>query len=167
MRVLRELGLEPVIREVVARGTPFLGICLGMQILFDHSEEDGGTDGLGLVGGSVKRFPRGVAPVADGPRDKVPHMGWNGVALRCAHPVFEGIESGSEFYFVHSYYAAPADPARTLGETRHCGVSFTSVVAAGNLVATQFHPEKSGRPGLNVLANFSRWDGAVPGPGTA
>lgn len=154
MRNLEELGLIPCLREAVRRGTPFLGICLGTQIIFECSEEDGGVTCVGLIPGSVARFR---------PPDrtmKVPHMGWNAVRLVKPHPVFRGIESESEFYFVHSYYPVPSDPAMRLGETEYGGVTFASAVCRGNVVATQFHPEKSGRIGLQLLRNFSQWDGS-------
>jgi imidazole glycerol-phosphate synthase subunit HisH len=153
MRNLRELKLIDPIRTVVGRGTPFLGICLGTQIIFEHSEEDGGTECVGLVPGTVKRF------TPDDPMCKIPQMGWNAVELTRAHPLIEGIEDGSEFYFVHSYYCAPSDESYTLGETDYAGVRFASAVGKGNLFATQFHPERSGRIGLRLLDNFRRWDG--------
>lgn len=153
MRTLEERGLGAALREAVARGTPFLGICLGMQILFERSEEDGGTAALAVLRGRVARFQPGTSG------DKVPHMGWNQVRFRRTHPVFAGIEDESEFYFVHSYYPAPAVPDDVLATTGYAGVTFASVVARDNLVATQFHPEKSGRLGLRVLENFCRWDG--------
>jgi len=153
MRTLARLGLADALREAARRKTPFLGICLGAQIIFERSEEDGGTPGLGLVRGSVCRF----RPCSPG--DKVPQMGWNSVISARPHPLFNGIESGSEFYFVHSYYPAPSDPADVLGETCYAGVSFASAIGRGNLAATQFHPEKSGRIGLRLLKNFSEWDG--------
>jgi glutamine amidotransferase len=159
MRNIRELGLAEVIRETVNSGKPFLGICLGTQIILESSEEDGGTGGLGVVQGSVKRFRP-----AD-PRDKVPQMGWNSVAIQRPHPVFAGIEDNSEFYFVHSYYPAPARSSDILGETGYAGVRFASAIGFRNLVATQFHPEKSGRIGLRLLDNFIRWDGTLPAGG--
>lgn len=146
MRRLRERGLDDAIREFYRSGRPVLGVCLGLQLLFEWSEEDGGTAGLGLLPGLVRRFPDGL---------KVPHMGWNQVRLRQAHPVFAGIPDGTYFYFVHSYYAEPADPALVVGTTDY-GVEFASVVARENLVATQFHPEKSSRWGLMVYKNFLR-----------
>jgi len=145
--------LVEAIHDVVSRRVPFLGICLGTQIALDRSDEDGGVECLGLLPGNVRPF----APVD--PWDKVPQMGWNSVTLRREHPLFEGIESGSEFYFVHSYYPEPEDAACILGTTRYAGVDFASVLGAGNLVATQFHPEKSGKTGLRLLGNFCRWDG--------
>jgi glutamine amidotransferase len=151
MQNLRELGLVDAIRTVVQRGAPFLGICLGTQIIFDHSDEDGGVECVGLIPGNVPRF----AP--SDPYDKVPHMGWNAVTQTAPHPIFEGIEDKSEFYFVHSYYPAPSDPDWIIGTTDYADVSFASAVAKDNLVATQFHPEKSGRVGLRLLKNFTEW----------
>ena len=153
MQTLSELGLAPVLREVVARGTPFLGICLGTQIVCERSEEDGGTAGLGLIRGQVCRFQ----PVSLS--DKVPQMGWNSVCWTRPHPLFAGVESLSEFYFVHSYYPAPTAQADILGETSYAGISFASVIGCRNMVATQFHPEKSGNIGLRLLKNFSEWNG--------
>ena len=153
MHHLHDLGLVEVLRSVVARGTPFLGICVGMQVLFDRSEEDGGTATLGFIPGEVKLF-RPVSPL-----DKVPQIGWNAVRFQRTHPVFAGVENETEFYFVHSYYPVTTLPADRLGVTDYAGVEFTSVVARANLVATQFHIEKSGRVGLRVFENFSRWDG--------
>ncbi len=153
MRHLSELNLADALRAVVARGTPFLGICVGMQILFDRSEEDGGTPTLGFIPGEVRLFR------PSDPADKVPQIGWNTVRFRRAHPVFAGVEDETEFYFVHSYYPVTADAADSVGVTGYAGVEFTSVVGRANLVATQFHIEKSGRIGLQVFRNFSRWDG--------
>ena len=153
MHHLQELGLVEVLKTVVARGTPFLGICVGMQVLFDRSEEDGGTATLGFIPGEVKVF-RPVSPL-----DKVPQIGWNAVRFQRTHPVFAGVENETEFYFVHSYYPVTSLPDDRLGVTDYAGVEFTSIVARANLVATQFHIEKSGRIGLRVFENFSRWDG--------
>lgn len=154
MQNIRALGLADVLRQVVQRGTPFLGICLGAQIIFESSEEDGGVQCLGLLAGKVKRFQ------PTNPADKVPQIGWNSATFIKPHPLFAGIESGSEFYFVHSYYPAPADRACVLGETEYADTRFASVVARDNLAATQFHPEKSGRLGLQVLKNFIAWQTA-------
>ncbi len=151
MRNLQDLGLVPVLQEVAARGTPFLGICLGTQILLDFSEEDGGTATLGILPGRVPRFQ------PTDPWDKVPQIGWNQLRIVRPHPLLEGIEDNSEFYFVHSYYPAPSDPALAIGTTDYGGVTFASMVGRGNVAATQFHPEKSGRIGLHLLANFTRW----------
>ncbi len=152
MANLNRLGLVDVIRKVVQRGTPFLGICVGMQILFDHSDEDGGVDCLGLVPGNVQLFK------PTDPYDKVPQMGWNAVAQNLPHPVFANIEAGSEFYFVHSYYPAPLEADCVLGTTDYADVTFSSAIVQGNLVATQFHPEKSGHVGLQLLKNFCAWN---------
>lgn len=157
MATLREWGLLDAIREVVGNGVPFLAICIGTQVTLEFSEEDGGTECIGLLPGSAKLF----AP-AD-PLDKVPQMGWNSVRFRREHPVLAGIGSGSEFYFVHSYYPAPSDPEVVVGETDYAGVTFASILARDNLVATQFHPEKSGRVGQRLLANFANWDGRAEG----
>jgi glutamine amidotransferase len=153
MRNLREGGLEPVLRDVVASGRPFLGICVGTQILFDFSEEDGGTACLGLLPGRVRLFH------PTDPRDKVPHMGWNQMRFQRPHPLLSGIADGSDFYFVHSYCPQPAAPADTIGTTDYAGISFASMVGRGNIAATQFHVEKSGRVGLRLLENFAKWDG--------
>ena len=133
MANLRSLGLDAAVREAAASGRPFLGICLGMQILFEHSEEDGGVDLLGILPGRVKRFP-------DVPGFKVPEIGWNQV------------NGKTDYYFVHSYYAEKGE--YTVGTTEYAGVEFTSAVKKGNLVAYQFHPEKSGNAGLALLKEF-------------
>jgi len=153
MRNLRELGLAPVLAEVIGRGTPFLGICVGTQILFDFSEEDGGTPCLGILPGRVKLFRPPDS------RDKVPHMGWNQMRIRRPHPLLSGVADDSDFYFVHSYYPDAGRPADVIGTTDYAGLAFAAMVGHGNIAATQFHVEKSGRVGLQVLANFSRWDG--------
>jgi len=155
-RNIEELKLEDVLKNVVARGTPFLGICLGTQIIFDCSEEDGGTKGLSLLSGNVKRFAPFAPPDF---MDKVPQIGWNAVSIRKKHPVLEGIEDESEFYFVHSYYAVPKLKKEIIGKTDYAGITFASIVGKNNLIATQFHPEKSGRIGLCLLQNFARWTG--------
>jgi len=205
MKNLTEFGLIEPIRELVATGKPFLGICLGTQVIFEFSEEDGGTPCIGLVPGSVKLF------TPSEPACKIPQIGWNTVEFKrslcvgadsppthtkierslCVgadsppthtkierslrvgansppthsdlasetHPLFEGIENQSEFYFVHSYYPAPSDPGWIVGETDYAGARFASAIGRGNLFATQFHPERSGRIGLRLLDNFARWDG--------
>lgn len=151
MQNICALDLADALRTVVQRGTPFLGICLGTQIIFETSEEDGGVQGLGILAGACKRFK------PSSPADKVPQIGWNSVLLIKPHPLFEGIETNSEFYFVHSYYPAPAERDWVLGETEYADIRFASVVARDNLAATQFHPEKSGRLGLQLLNNFAAW----------
>ena len=143
MTTLRERGLVEPLREVIARGVPFFGVCLGLQLLLDTSEE-GPSPCLGVAPGRVRLLPEQV---------KRPHMGWNRVDLRGDHPVFRGVDSGSYFYFVHSYYADPQDESLALGTTEY-GVRFCSVLARGNLVATQFHPEKSGALGLRLYESF-------------
>jgi glutamine amidotransferase len=143
MRGLVERGLEPVLREAVAQGKPYLGICLGMQVLFDHSEE-GDVAGLGVLAGNVVKFR---------PTDrtlKVPHMGWNRVAMR--QPV-AGLSDGDHVYFVHSYHVVPADPSVIALEATH-GITFCAAIARANLFACQFHPEKSQQVGLGLLRTF-------------
>ncbi len=146
MRSLRNLGLIEPIRVYVASGRPFFGVCLGMQVLLSTSEEGGQQQCLGLIPGHVRRLPPGL---------KVPHMGWNQVRQRRAHPLFAGIPDGAYFYFVHSYYCEPDDEAVVVGETEY-GLPFCSVLAKGNVFASQFHPEKSGDVGLQVYHNFLR-----------
>ncbi len=137
--------LVDVIARTIARGTPFFGVCIGMQVLF-HRSEEGHADCLGALAGMVRRLP---------PGQKVPHMGWNQVEFAVAHPLFSGIPNKSNFYFVHSYYADPQDAAVVAGWTDY-GIRFCSVAARNSLVATQFHPEKSGPVGLQIYANFVR-----------
>jgi glutamine amidotransferase len=156
MADLRATGLDQVLRDLFQRGTPLLGICLGTQVVFDFSEEDGATPCLGLMKGRVKRFPSGMKE--DGHTLKVPHMGWNQVRLGRGHPVLAGLQPDEEFYFVHSYYPEPADAKEIVGLTDY-GLAFASIVAEGSLVAVQFHLEKSGRPGIRILKNFLCWDG--------
>jgi imidazole glycerol-phosphate synthase subunit HisH len=151
MANLKQLGLVDCITQAVASGKPFLGICLGTQIIFARSDEDGGTNTLGILPGNVKLFkPADRA-------DKVPQMGWNSVKQTAKHPVWNGINDNSEFYFVHSYYPAPDNKSEIIGTTDYAGVTFASAVARGNLVATQFHIEKSGKVGLKLLKNFCEW----------
>ena len=156
MADLKQTGLDQVLKSIVQKGTPLLGICLGTQIIFEFSEEDGGTNCLGLLPGKVKRFPTDMSEA--GQRLKVPHMGWNRVRFIRDHPVFTGINPDHEFYFVHSYYPAPAKESHVTGLTDY-GLTFASVVTRGSLAAVQFHLEKSGRPGLKILKNFCEWDG--------
>lgn len=155
MENLRQSGMDEHLRKWVREGKPLLGICLGTQVIFDYSEEDD-TTCLGIVPGAVRRFPADLC--AGDRRLKVPHMGWNQVAFRKNHPVFAGLPGGAEFYFVHSYFPEPADRSWAVGWTDY-GICFCAAVARANLVAVQFHPEKSGRPGLAILANFCRWGG--------
>jgi glutamine amidotransferase len=146
MANLRSRGLVEPIRDYIASGRPFLGVCMGPQALFDVSEEGGEHECLGVLPGRIVRLPEG---------QKVPHMGWNRVRQVRAHEIFNGIADGSYFYFVHSYYPQPEDPSVVIGETEY-GVPFASVVARDNVVATQFHPEKSGEMGLRMYGNFLR-----------
>ncbi len=155
MANLRQNKLDQWISEWVRQGKPLLGICLGTQVIFDYSEENE-TKCLGIIPGAVKRFPKDLQH--EGMFLKVPHMGWNHVAFQKNHPVFQGLPDNSEFYFVHSYYPAPADDRLVVGWTDY-GHNFCAAIARRNLVAVQFHPEKSGRPGLQILANFVQWDG--------
>jgi glutamine amidotransferase len=146
MRKLVRLGLVEPITRFVASGRPFLGVCLGEQIIFESSEEGNGVTCLGLLPGTVRRLPGG---------QKVPQIGWNTVRFRTEHPLLEGVPSSSHFYFVHSFYVAPSDPAVVIGETDY-GVTFASIVGRDNVFATQFHPEKSSDVGLRIYRNFAR-----------
>ena len=142
---LEARGLVPIIHEVIDRGTaPFLGICVGLQVLLDRSEEGDTHPCLGVVPGAVRRLPQGII---------VPHMGWNAVRQTERHPLWDGIADLMPFYFVHSFFCDIADPAWMVGETAY-GVTFASVLARGNVMGTQFHPEKSGAAGLRLLRNF-------------
>jgi len=141
---LKELGLDGAIAEYIAGGRPFLGICIGLQVLLGSTEEGGGHACLGIVPGQVKKLPAGL---------KTPHMGWNQVRQKVQHPVLEGVPDGANFYFVHSYYVVPNDESLVAGETEY-GVNFCSLLIRDNLVATQFHPEKSGELGLKIYDNF-------------
>lgn len=153
---LRHLGLDEVLKEDFEAGKPILGICLGAQIILDGSEENNARC-LGLVPGSVKQFPRPLFS-EENKRLKIPHMGWNGVNVRKRHPVLKGIMPADEFYFVHAYYPVPASADCVLATTDH-GIEFPSVIGHKNLIAVQFHPEKSGTAGLRILKNFCTWDG--------
>lgn len=148
---LKAKGLDTALRQAFSRGTPILGICLGTQIILTHSEE-GDTTCLGLLEGNCPRFS-----LADR-RLKIPHMGWNSLQLRKAHPIMRDIQNDDEFYFVHSYYPQPADTERVYATSEH-GIEFPAAIGYKNLFATQFHPEKSGERGLGMLKNFAEWDG--------
>lgn len=145
MERLQSLGLLAPLRQVIEEGRPFMGICLGMQLLLSLSEE-GNQPCLDVIPGIVKKLP---------PRLKVPHMGWNLVYQKIRHPLFEGVPNPAYFYFVHSYYPVPEDPSIVTGETFY-GVTFASVLQCNNILATQFHPEKSGTLGLQLYRNFFR-----------
>ena len=143
---LRDSGIDEVLRHRVGAGTPFLGICLGLQLLADIGYEDGEYKGLGLVPGTCEKLPAGV---------KIPHIGWNTVEYPRDSPLFEGIPESTAFYFVHSYRIVPRESDVIIGSTEY-GVRFASAVQSGNLFAVQFHPEKSSTEGLKLLANFGR-----------
>ncbi len=144
MKALRERGFESLVRERAASGTPLLGICVGMQMLFEVSEEFGTTDGLGLLRGRVRRFESDLV---------VPQVGWNRIHQKQAHPLFADVADGSFCYFVHSFYCEPSDKEVVIGETEY-GQAYASVVASGNICGVQFHPEKSQQVGLRMLKNF-------------
>ena len=154
MRELHDSGLVDAVRHAAAH-KPLMGVCVGMQMLLDHSEEQD-TPGLGLVGGDCRRFRLDGQLQPDGSRYKVPQMGWNQVWQR-PHPVWKGVPDGSWYYFVHSFHATLSDPAHTVGETEY-GVRFTSALARANIFATQFHPEKSADHGLALYRNFLHWN---------
>jgi len=146
MRNLTQLGLVDAIRDAVQRGTPLLGICLGLQLLFDESEEMGRHEGLKLVRGKVVRFP-------ETNNIRIPHMGWNALKIRKSEPLFKGVPDGAMVYFVHSYFPVPDDNSVIAATTEH-GVEFVSAIAIDNIFGTQFHPEKSSKVGLQILRNF-------------
>jgi glutamine amidotransferase len=155
MRELRESGLLEAVLDAAAR-KPLFGVCVGMQMLLERSEE-GPTDGLGLFPGEVRRFQLAGRLQADGSRFKVPQMGWNAVWQVRAHPMWVGIPDASWFYFVHSFFASPSDARHSAGEAEY-GARFTAALARDNIFATQFHPEKSADAGLALYRNFLRWN---------
>lgn len=155
MRAISDHHLNSAVREA-AGSKPFFGICMGLQVLMDYSEENDGTDLLGLLRGRVVRFANDMRG-GDGLGLKIPHMGWNGVNPARPHPLWKGIAPGERFYFVHSYHVVPKDPELTAATTDY-GILFTSAVAHDNLFAVQFHPEKSADSGLRLLANFIDWN---------
>ena len=145
MKALRDRGFDLLVRDRAAAGTPLLGICVGMQMLFEVSDEFGTTEGLGLLAGRVRKFETDLV---------VPQVGWNRIHQRQSHPLFAGVADGAFCYFVHSYYCEPANADLSVGETEY-GVKYASVVAQGNICGVQFHPEKSQDVGLQMLRNFS------------
>ncbi|WP_130470869.1 imidazole glycerol phosphate synthase subunit HisH [Candidatus Magnetaquicoccus inordinatus] len=156
-RNLSESGLLPPLLEHIQAGKPFLGICVGMQLLFSEGHEYGVHPGLDLFAGSVVRFATDMRDPEDASRHlKVPHMGWNQVQQTQAHPLWKDIPDGSHFYFVHSYHGCPQDPQLIAGSAEY-GIPFTAAIARDNLFATQFHPEKSQRYGLRLLHHFTQW----------
>lgn len=151
MQTLEQSGLGEAIKHALGRGTPVLGICVGAQLTLDGSDE-GPTHGLKLIPGQTRLIQTGD------PRLKVPHIGWNSLQIEQPHPLLAGIASGDEVYFVHSYYLDPSDKRHLYATTDH-GMRFCVALGRDNLFATQFHPEKSGKIGLDLLARFSRWEG--------
>jgi imidazole glycerol-phosphate synthase subunit HisH len=147
MQALNEHGLVDVIKQA-AHEKPFLGICLGLQLLFDHSQENGGTDGLSIIPGDVVKFDKSDL--------KIPHMGWNTVKQEFDHPLWNNIDDNARFYSVHSYYVKEADQSVVVGSTDY-GIDFTCAIAKDNMFAVQFHPEKSQHDGLQLLTNFVNW----------
>jgi glutamine amidotransferase len=141
---LNRLGLVDPIRHFIAEGRPFLGVCIGLQLLFTGTEEGGWHECLDIIPGAVRRLPSGL---------KIPHMGWNQLKQRTSHPIFSGIPDEADFYFTHSFHAEPEDTSVVAGTTSY-GVSICSMIIKDNLIATQFHPEKSGEYGLKMYANF-------------
>ncbi|MBQ9694004.1 MAG: imidazole glycerol phosphate synthase subunit HisH [Kiritimatiellae bacterium] len=146
-------GFDRLLRDAVAQHGPVMGICLGMQLLLTSSEEDGGVQGLNLIPGACTHFDRQKDPTA-----KIPHMGWNTLQHQ-AHPILYNVPQDSAFYFVHSYFVTPANPTDVLGTTEYCGERFAAVIGHGSLIATQFHPERSGEAGAKLLENFLTWEG--------
>lgn len=154
MESLKRSGLDAVITEAFVSGKPILGICLGSQIILSHSEENT-TPCLGILQGTVRAFaPENRSK--DGQKLKIPHMGWNGIKIEKSHTLLAGVGADDEFYFVHSYYPEPQDNTSVIASTDY-GISFASIIGFNNLFATQFHLEKSGRPGLKILDNFCKW----------
>jgi glutamine amidotransferase len=147
MQALNEHGLVDVIKQA-AHEKPFLGICLGLQLLFDHSQENGGTDGLSIIPGDVVKFDKSEL--------KIPHMGWNNVKQEFEHPLWHNIDDNARFYSVHSYYVKEVDHSVVAGSTDY-GIDFTCAIAKDNMFAVQFHPEKSQHDGLQLLTNFVNW----------
>ncbi|MEN9503723.1 MAG: imidazole glycerol phosphate synthase subunit HisH [Pseudomonadota bacterium] len=153
MRELETRGMAEVVREAM-QTKPFLGICMGMQVLMQHSEENGGIECLGLYGGNVRYF--GTAHQQQGVRLKIPQMGWNQIWQSTPHPLWNGIADGARFYFVHSYYLDPVDKTLMTGMTDY-GIQYASAIARDNVFAIQAHPEKSADDGLKLLENFVNW----------
>ena len=163
-QLIRNKDLMEAVSERLKFG-PVLGICLGLQALYDSSEENGGVQGLGVLKGQVHHFSTHPAHQNNSARHanarlKIPHMGWNRVSIKNQHPLWDGIENGERFYFVHSYYAATENPDQVMGECEY-GNIFTAAAGTENLFATQFHPEKSQHAGLQLLKNFLNWNGVV------
>ena len=149
MTSLNKLNLTDTVKKLVVENRPLLGICIGLQVLFSGTQEGGWYECLNIISGTVRKLPEGL---------KIPHMGWNQVNQKFSHPIFEGIPDRANFYFVHSFYGDPEDKSIIAAETDY-GISFCSAIAKGNLVATQFHPEKSGELGLKIYDNFIKFAG--------
>ena len=154
MESIKRLGLDRAIKHAFATGKPILGICLGTQIIMGHSEEND-TPCLGIINGYVRAFTTDIKSM-DGDRLKIPHMGWNSIKSRSKHPVLSGVREDDEFYFVHGFYPDPVNKEHVIATTDY-GISFASIIGFNNIIATQFHPEKSGRPGITLLKNFCLW----------
>ena len=149
MASLNKFNLTDTVKKLVVENRPLLGICIGLQVLFSGTQEGGWYECLNIISGTVRKLPEGL---------KIPHMGWNQVNQKFSHPIFEGIPDRANFYFVHSFYGDPEDKSIIAAETDY-GISFCSAIAKGNLVATQFHPEKSGELGLKIYDNFIKFAG--------
>ncbi len=160
MAEMLRLGVDTVVKEVLAQGKPFLGVCVGMQALMRSSEENNGVDCLSILPGEVKFFGEQLRDPQTQQRLKVPHMGWNEVTQTSAHPLWQGIAQHSRFYFVHSYYVQADTEGLVAGRTNY-GIPFAAAMARDNLFAVQFHPEKSAQAGLKLYENFLNWDGKV------
>lgn len=160
MAEIRRLGIDKVVNDVLAQNKPFLGVCVGMQALMTFSDENNGVECLNRLQGQVAFFGNDLHDPDTGERLKIPHMGWNQVHQTFEHPMWQGIEQDSRFYFVHSYYVEPTHVGLIAGSS-HYGIPFTAAVAKGNIFAVQFHPEKSAQAGLQLYENFLNWDGKI------
>ncbi len=158
MSQLQQYGMDEAVVSVIDQGVPFLGICMGLQVLLSSSEENGGTSCLNIVPGVARGFPGDLAEF--GSRLKIPHMGWNQVEHTRDHALWDNIENNARFYFCHSFYVDPEDKAASVGKC-HYGIEFTAALASRNIFACQFHPEKSATVGLQLLHNFCRWNGTI------
>ena len=160
MHEIRRLGIDRLVKQVIAAGKPFLGVCVGMQALMTFSDENNGVDCLKILPGHVAYFGDDLHDPQTGERLKIPHMGWNQVHQTYEHPLWQNIEQDTRFYFVHSYYVEPVDIGMIAGSTQY-GISFTAAISKANVFATQFHPEKSQHAGLQLYENFLNWDGKI------
>jgi len=152
------LGLDNVIYQFVESGKPLFGVCVGMQVLLESSAENDGVECLGILPGKVEYFGDALSGIKSAEKFKIPHMGWNQVHQEIEHPMWKGIAQDARFYFVHSYYSQPGNPD-LIAATTNYGFTFTSAVSKDNVFAVQFHPEKSQHAGLDLYANFLKWDG--------